>query len=131
MKRIFSLFFFLSFILLQTSCLNESKKQPDLSKAVILVSPSVPAPMNSTAPIVLSEEVAKGTSLQLETGDNWDSKTIIALALSTDKDLLGQPLPASEKSDGPEFKKEGFRLKYSEENGKRILWIIGADARGV
>ena len=131
MKRIFSLFFFLSFILLQTSCLNESKKQPDLSKAVILVSPSVAAPMNSTAPLVLNEEVAKRTGLQLQTSDNWDGKTILALALSTDKDLLGQPLPASENQDGLEFKKEGFRLKYVEENGKKVLWIIGADARGV
>lgn len=131
MKRILSLCLFISNLLLQTSCLNDSGKQRDFSKAVILVSPAIPAPMNSTAPLVLSEEVAKRTSLQLETGDNWDSKTIIALALSTDKDLLGQPLPASEKPDGPEFKKEGFRLKYSEENGKRILWIIGADARGV
>ena len=131
MKRIFSLFFFLSFILLQTSCLNESKKQPDLSKAVILVSPSITAPMNSTAPLVLNEEVAKRTGLQLQTSDNWDSKIIIALVLSTDKDLLGQPLPASENQDGLEFKKEGFRLKYVEENGKKVLWIIGADARGV
>ena len=131
MKRIFSLFLFLSFILLQTSCLNESKKQPDLSKAVILVSPSVAAPMNSTAPLVLNEEVAKRTGLQLQTSDNWDGKTIIALVLSTDKDLLGQPLPASENQDGPEFKKEGFRLKYVEENAKKVLWIIGADARGI
>jgi len=125
---IFSLLF--STILVFTSCTQKSG-QPDLSKAVILVSPAIPAPMNSTAPLVLTEEVAKRTSLQLQTADNWDSRTVIALALSTDKDLLGKPLPASEKPDGPEFKKEGFRLKYSEENGKRILWIIGADARGV
>jgi hypothetical protein len=69
--------------------------------------------------------------LQLQTSDKWDSKTIIALVLSTDKDLLGQLLPAREKQDWPEFKKEGFRLKYAEENGKKVLWIIGADARGV
>jgi hypothetical protein len=131
MKRILSLFLFLSFILLKTSCLNESKKQPDLSKAVILVSPAIPAPLNSTATLVLSEEVAKRTSLQLHSAENWVSKTFIALALSTDKDLLGQPLPASNKQYGPEFKKEGFRLKYSEENGKKVLWIIGADARGI
>lgn len=117
-------------ILLFTSC-SQKTGQPDLSKAVILVSPAIPAPMNSTAPQVLNEEVAKRTSLQLQKADNWDSKIIIALALSTDKDLLGQPLPTSEKQDGPEFKKEGFRLKYAEENGKKVLWIIGADARGV
>ena len=129
-QRVYLISWFISSIVLFSSCTQKSG-QPDLSTAVILISPSIPAPMNSTAPLVLSEEVAKRTSLQLETGDNWDSKTIIALALSTDKDLLGQPLPAIEKQDGPEFKKEGFRLKYSEENGNRVLWIIGADARGV
>lgn len=131
MKQIVYLISWFIFSILVFSSCTQKSGQPDFSKTVILVSPAIPAPMNSTAPLVLTEEVAKRTLLQLETGDNWDSKTIIALALSTDKDLLGQPLPASEKPDGPEFKKEGFRLKYSEENGKRILWIIGADARGV
>ncbi len=131
MKQILNLLSVLIFpILFYTSCSQKTLK-PDLSQAVILVSPSIPAPMNSTAPLVLTEEVAKRTSLQLPVGDNWDGKTIIALALATDKDLLGKPLPASEKQDGPEFNKEGFRLKYSEENGKKILWIIGADARGI
>lgn len=131
MKRVLYLLSVLIFpILFFTSC-SQKTGQPDLSKAVILVSPAIPAPMNSTAPQVLNEEVAKRTSLQLQKADNWDSKTIIALVLSTDKELLGQPLPANEKQDGPEFKKEGFRLKYAEENGKKVLWIIGADARGV
>ncbi len=131
MKRVLYLLSVLIFpILFITSC-SQKTGQPDLSKAVILVSPAIPAPMNSTAPQVLNEEVAKRTSLQLQKADNWDSKTIIALVLSTDKELLGQPLPANEKQDGPEFKKEGFRLKYAEENGKKVLWIIGADARGV
>lgn len=131
MKRVLYLLSVLIFpILFITSC-SQKTGQPDLSKAVILVSPAIPAPMNSTAPQVLNEEVAKRTSLQLQKADNWDSKTIIALVLSTDKELLGQPLPANEKQDGPEFRKEGFRLKYAEENGKKVLWIIGADARGV
>ncbi len=131
MKRILKLFLFLSFIILQNSCLNHSGKQLDLSKAVILVSPAIPAPINTTAPQVLNEEVAKRTALQLKTADNPDNKTIIVLALSTDKELFGMAVPVAEGNDRPELKKEGFRLYFSTENGKSILWIIGADARGI
>ncbi len=131
MKRILKLFLFLSFIILQNSCLNHSGKQLDLSKAVILVSPAIPAPINTTAPQVLNEEVAKRTALQLKTADNPDNKTIIVLALSTDKEFFGMAVPVAEGNDRPELKKEGFRLYFSTENGKSILWIIGADARGI
>ena len=34
-------------------------------------------------------------------------------------------------SDLPEFKKEGYRLYHEVRNSKNILWIIGADARGI
>jgi hypothetical protein len=40
-------------------------------------------------------------------------------------------VPVAEGNDRPELKKEGFRLYFSTENGKSILWIIGADARGI
>ena len=131
MKRIISFgVALLVTLIFLNSCSGPSGKQPDLSKAVILVSPAIPAPVNTTAPQVLTEEVAKRTSLQLKTADNWDGKTIVAMALSTDKDLAGVVLPVASTGE-PELKKEGFRLVYSEENGKKILWIIGADARGI
>jgi hypothetical protein len=131
MKQIFYAFLLLSISSIITSCSNQTENQPDLSGAVILVSPSVPSPMKTTAPQVLAEEVAKRTSLQLKTADNWDSKTVIALALSTDKELAGTVIPVATGNDRPKLKKEGFRMVYSEENGKNILWIIGADSRGI
>jgi hypothetical protein len=131
MKQIFYAFLLLSISSIITSCSNQTENQPDLSGAVILVSPSVPSPMKTTAPQVLAEEVAKRTSLQLNISDNRDSKTVIALALSTDKELAGTAIPVATGNDRPELKKEGFRMVYSEENGKNILWIIGADARGI
>jgi len=129
-----SILFGLALMLMQVFlilCSVPSRNQPDLSSAVILVSPSVPSPMKTTAPKVLAEEVAKRTSLQLKTADNWDNKTFIALALSTDKELFGTAIPGAEGSDRPELKKEGFRLFWSTENDKNTLWIIGADARGI
>jgi hypothetical protein len=131
MKQIFYAFLLLSISSIITSCSNQTENQPDLSGAVILVSPSVPSPMKTTAPQVLAEEVAKRTSLQLNISDNRDCKTVIALALSTDKELAGTVIPVATGNDKPELKKEGFRMVYSEENGKNILWIIGADSRGI
>ncbi len=131
MKQIVYLIsWFISSILVFSSC-TQKIGQPDFSKAVILVSPAIPAPMNSTALLVLTEEVAKRTSLQLQTAENWDNKTIVALALSSDKELFGKAVPAREGNDLPELKKEGFRLFYSTEGSKKVLWIIGADARGI
>jgi hypothetical protein len=74
-----SILFGLALILMQgflILCSVPSKNQPDLSSAVILVSPSVPSPMKTAAPQVLAEEVAKRTSLQLKISDNRDSKPL-------------------------------------------------------
>lgn len=130
MKKITKLFaLIISLGFLFSSC-TQNSGQPDLSDAVILVSPNIPAPMNLTVVQVLSEEVAKRTSLEIKQVENWDSKTTIVLALSTDKELFGTAVPQCEDNFS-EQKKEGFRLFYSTENGKKILWIIGADKRGI
>ena len=131
MKLIFYASLLLLITSLITSCKTQSKKQTDLSKAVILVSPNIAEPSGTTLLQVLTEEVEKRTSLQLKTSDNWDTKTIIALALSTDKELFGTAIPVAERSNRAELKKEGFRLFYSTENGKNTLWILGADERGI
>lgn len=130
MKKITKLFaLIISLGFLFSSC-TQNSGQPDLSDAVILVSPNIPAPMNLTVVQVLSEEVGKRTSLEIKQVENWDSKTTIVLALSTDKELFGTAVPQCEDNFS-EQKKEGFRLFYSTENGKKILWIIGADKRGI
>lgn len=130
MKKITKLFaLIISLGFLFSSC-TQNLGQPDLSDAVILVSPNIPEPMNLTAVQVLSEEVAKRTSLEIKQTENWDSKITIALALSTDKELFGTAVPQRE-DDFSEQKKEGFRLFYSTKNRKKILWIIGADKRGI
>ncbi len=120
----------ISLCLFFTSC-THNESQPDLSNAVLVVSPSVSAQMKSTLTQVLTEEVEKRTLLQINEAENWDNKTVIALALSTDKELYGTAVPVREGIDLPETKSEGFRLLYSNEKGKKTLWIIGADSRGL
>ena len=131
MKQIlFSISVLISLVFMFSAC-SQKSQQSDLSDAVILVSPAIPSPMNLTAVQVLVEEVEKRALLKLPNSNSWDNKTIIALALSSDKELLGKTVPAGTGIDSPQFKKEGFRLFYTNENEKKILWIIGADARGI
>ncbi len=131
MKHLFRIWFAAAFIGLIASCSNETKKQLDLSKATILISPSIQSPVKESAGLILTEEIGKRTALQLQLNDNWNNETVIACALSGDKDLFGELVPKREGDNLPEFKKEGFRLYHEVRNGKNILWIIGADARGI
>lgn len=101
----------------------------NLKNAAILVSPSVPAPMRTTAPQMLTEEIAKRTHTTLKQVPNWpsDRSITIALALSSDQAVAGRPVPTRTGTDLPEQKPEGFRV-VSEGT---TLWIVGADARGI
>ena len=114
-----------------TSCSNPVEKQLDLSKATILISPAIKSPVNETAKGILLEEINKRTALELDLSEKWGNKTIIALALTSDKDLYGEGLPDQGTIDLPELEKEGFWIFHENKNEKDILWIIGADARGV
>ncbi len=114
-----------------TSCSNTEQRQLDLSKATILISSTIKAPVNETAGNILVEEIEKRTSIQLQITNKWDNNNIIAIALTSEKKLNGEVIPNRTGDDLPEFKKEGFRIFYEYKNGKNILWIIGADARGV
>jgi len=129
--KISVMLFWLSFITLFVSCNSESEKTLDLSKATILLSPNIKSPVRESAGEILTEEIAKRTSLQLKSADSWSNETVIACALSGDKDLYGEALPNHTGSDLPEFKKEGYRLYHEVRNSKNILWIIGADPRGI
>ncbi len=131
MKNLFKIGFSAAVIILIISCTQKPSNQFDLSKATILISSEIKSPVKESAAAILREEIGKRTNLKLELSDNWDSKTIIAVALSTDKTLQGKALPGREGSDFPELKKEGFKLLWTSESGKNVLWIIGADARGV
>jgi len=125
-------FFFLFLIILSgiiTFC--SQNNQLDLSKSTILVSSSIKDPVRKTATDILVEEIGKRTSLKLGQSESWQGKSVIALALSSDKELKEVALPVREGNISPEFKEEGFRMVHEKKEGKDILWIIGADARGI
>ncbi len=131
MKNLFRIWLAVAIFGLISSCSNETKKQLDLSKATILISPSIKSPVKESAGLILTEEVAKRTQLQLQLSDSWNNETVIACVLSGDKDLFGELVPKRQGDNLPELKKEGFRLYHEVRNGKNILWIIGSDARGI
>ena len=131
MKHIFKIFLVVAFAGIFASCTNETGKKLDLSRATILISPKVKSPLRESAAMILTEEIGKRTALELKIGENWDNRTIIACALSGDNDFFGVQVPKREGKNLPESKKEGYRLFHEIKNGKNILWIIGADERGI
>ncbi len=129
MRRTFIFLFLIIFSGTITCC--KQSNQFDLSKSSILVSSSIKEPVRQSTADILVEEVGKRTSLTLSQSENWQGNTVIALVLSSDEDLNGTALPLREGSNLPETKKEGFRVVQEKKDGWNILWIIGADARGV
>lgn len=118
-------------LILSVSCAPKQESTFSLADADILVSTEFNNQINGTAKTVLFEEIEKRTQLQLAQGDDWDVDTVIVLALNGETEILGQPVPQRGDNNLPEFKKEGYRLVHEQKEGKEILWVIGADARGI
>ncbi|GAB3936712.1 hypothetical protein [Larkinella terrae] len=120
---------FLSILLLLLT-LPLAAQPVNLKNAVIVVSPSIPAPMRTTAPQMLVEEIDKRTNTTLKQSQSWGATTLV-LALSSDKDVLGKPVPTRTGTGLPEQKPEGFRIVTETGAKGTTLWIIGADSRGI
>lgn len=103
----------------------------DFSKAGILASPTIKSPVRETVIQLLQEEVAKRTNIQLPNVNTPDKQTIIALANVNDVALAGMPVPKRAGENLAETKAEGFRLTLTQQAGKQIVWLIGADQRGI
>jgi hypothetical protein len=103
----------------------------DISDASILVSPNIKSPVRETLVKILQEETRKRTSLDWKQSTEWgeDGNTIIAIALSGDKELFGKAVPQRSKHDHPEYKPEGYRVLTVAQGSSNTIWIIGADAR--
>lgn len=128
MKEIGILFFCITL----TSCSDSEKKDLtlDLTKASILYAPSLDEATQDIANTILKEEIAKRTNLTLEKGNSWENKTVVALVLSKDSELISSVIPKRAETN-PEYQKEGYRLVHEIKDGTNILWIIGADKRGI
>jgi hypothetical protein len=107
-------------------------QQVDLTNAAILASPKIESPMRETVITVLQEEVEKRTGLNWTKATSWKNKnTVIAIVETGDKKLAGQSVPLRSGDNLPEQQPEGYRIISENQNDKTIIWIIGADARGV
>jgi hypothetical protein len=106
-------------------------KQIDMDKVSIIVSPQITSPVRETVVKILKQEVTKRSSAEWESIDSWNTEksSIVAVALTGDKKLFGKPVPERNDKSYPEYKSEGYRILTQKENGKNILWIIGADSR--
>ncbi|MDT7828825.1 hypothetical protein RQM65_09135 [Pricia sp. S334] len=117
-------------IVVFTCCQGGKEHHLNLSRVTLLIAPSIEASFGKTVKTVLSEEIGKRTGLELELGDAWDSGPVIAVTLSGNSELYGRTVPTRDEGH-PENQKEGYRLVHQTEHGKDILYIIGADKRGI
>lgn len=100
----------------------------DLSGSRLIVSPSIKSPVKETIIRVLQEELRKRTGIHLDIVDGWNDSPIIALALSSDEMLNGKPLPEKAQLS---LEAESFSVVVEEDNSHPIVWLLGADERGV
>ena len=113
-------------------CENVLAQDINLSEANILISKDISAPVSETCIKVLQEEIEKRTTIRIEQKNKWESgKTTIALCLESSKKLLGKDIPQSKNGVSARMNPEGFRFLYQNKGNEQILWIIGADKRGV
>ncbi len=103
----------------------------DFSKAGILASAQIKSPVRETIIQILQKEIAKRTSIQLPNVNTADKQTIIALTLVEEVKLAGLEVPKQSGENLPENKPEGFRIAVTKQAGKQVVWLIGADQRGV
>ncbi len=105
----------------------------DLSKAVVLISPEKTAPGDAISATVLVEELAARTGLTLAKSEKWNAaRPQIILSSCREIPEWGQAIPVRSAADAPENKAEGYRVFVQKgEKQQPLVWIIGADARGL
>lgn len=121
-----TVFLFLTFVFAKA-------QQITIKSANIIASANVPSPVKETTVKMLTEEIQKRTGIVLKpiSSQPKTGEYAIALVLSNEKDLFGKAIPVSADKNSAEFKPEGFRVVSELTDKGGILWIIGADARGV
>lgn len=105
----------------------------DLSSAVIVVRPGELPNAERTAAVMLTEEVESRTGIPLDVATKWpDSGVVIALSSQTEVPDWDQAIPTREGDTLPERRADGYRLFVDKQaSGSTVVWIVGADARGV
>ena len=108
-----------------------SAQRINLSHATIISTANGNLIVQNTAIRTLQEEIARRTSINLPVSSVWKKGAAIILATICDKVISGLPVPKRTGLNLPELKKEGYRILSEKQNGKDVVWIIGADDRGI
>jgi hypothetical protein len=85
----------------------------------------------TTAIRMLQEEVAHRTSINLAQTSDWGKGTFIAMATINDLTINEVQVPKRTGQNLPELKQEGYRIFCDKKDGRDVIWIIGADERGI
>ena len=112
------------------SCTQEKNQYLDLTNITLLIDPSIKTSFQETAETILTEEIGKRAETNIQKGNDWSANMTVALAIAGETELYGNLVP-NRSNAYPETKKEGYRLVHEIENGKNVLWVIGADTRGI
>jgi hypothetical protein len=96
----------------------------DLSKAHLIVSDGIKSPQKATYQRVFSEEWLARTQSKLALAS--DKSSAIILATQSDHKVGNYQIPSLHA-----IKAEGFKIIHQNVQGKHLLWLIGADERGV
>jgi len=83
----------------------------DLTDAGIIISVKIESPMRETLVKILREEIARRTSIEWQQVKSWkkEKNAIIAIALTSDKELFGKSVPQRRNIDLPEYRPEGVK----------------------
>ncbi len=130
MKTRIYLFWTLLAVCLVSGIVSVSAQSIDLSKYEILASDKISSLVRETAIRMLQEEVFSRTSVKIPLTSGWGKAGTIVLAIRNDSELYGMMVPKRNGNNLPESKAEGYRIVTEKNNGKNIVWIIGADSRG-
>jgi hypothetical protein len=105
----------------------------DLTKTAILVAEKPHFKTEPLAAEMLQGEVRRRTGLRWEISGERASRTpVIAVAAVMENEVCGLAVPHRDGRDLPENKKEGYRICVKRDGqGAPVVWVIGADARGV
>lgn len=100
---------------------------------VIVASDRIPNPMRDAGVQVLQDAVEARTAARWAAVTNWPvaGVPVVALALSGEATLLGHAVPKSPSAGAPEHRGEGYRVVREDGAASSVLWVLGADARGV
>lgn len=104
----------------------------DLSEAVIVIRPGVLANAERAAAAVLREEIEKRVGITLPVSTDWpENKVVVALSSTTNASAWNRSFPLRAGDALPESQPEGYRLLVADTQSPQVVWILGADPRGV